>query len=242
MSCCCVPNPAAIESTDEYFSTQARRSKKYFQKRGLRREQKHLVAGIQRHGVNGAEILEIGCGVGGLHLSLLKAGAAKATGFDISRKMIATARQLAAEMGLQERTQYWHGDFTAMHEKAPMADVTVLDKVLCCYENAPELIVRSTAKTRRLYAVSYPRQNAFVKFMFRSAKYFLKLFRQSFHPYYHEPRVLQQWITAAGFEKVYENETMIWLVQVFDRRQDGLTQTTAGEIDEHRRPAATQPR
>jgi magnesium-protoporphyrin O-methyltransferase len=217
MSCCCVPNRAVIESTDEFFNTQARRYKKYFKKKGLRQEQKHLVAGIQRHSMDGAEILEIGCGVGGLHLSLLKAGAAKATGFDISREMIATARQLAAEMELQERTHYWHGDFATLHEKAPMADVTVLDKVLCCYENAAELIVRSTAKTRRIYAVSYPRQNALIKFMFRSAQYFLKLFRQPFHPYYHEPTQIQQWIAQTGFEKVYEKETIVWLVQVFHR-------------------------
>jgi len=151
-------------------------------------------------------------------LSLLKGGAAKAIGFDISEKMIACARKLSAEMGLQERTQYWRGDFVTMQENAPMADVTVLDKVVCCYENASELIARSTAKTRRIYAVSYPRQSAFVSFVFRNAKYFLKLFGQSFHPYYHEPKQVQHWIVENGFEKVYEKETMIWLVQVFHRK------------------------
>jgi magnesium-protoporphyrin O-methyltransferase len=115
-----------------------------------------------------------------------------------------------------------------MDESAPAADVTILDKVICCYENAAELITRSTAKTRRIYAVSYPRQNAFVKFMFRNAKYFLKLFRQSFHPYYHEPKHIQNWIAATGFEKVYEKETLVWRVQVFNRGRDGQTRTTTG--------------
>lgn len=218
MSCCCVPNGAAAAGTNEFFNTQAGRYKKYFQKKGLHKEQKFLVDGIRHRGINEAEILEIGCGVGGLHLSLLKAGAAKATGFDISEKMIVTARTLATEMSLQERTQYWHGDFVAMHEKAPSGDVTVLDKVICCYENAPELIALSMAKTRRIYAVSYPRQNVLVKFMFRSAKYFLKLFGQSFHPFYHEPKQIQHWIVENGFEKVYEKTTTIWLIQVFQRR------------------------
>jgi magnesium-protoporphyrin O-methyltransferase len=218
MSCCCAPNLGAVEGTNEFFNSQASRYKKYFRKKGLHKEQKYLVDGIRRSGIAGAEILEIGCGVGGLHLSLLKAGAAKATGFDISEKMIATARQLATEMSLQDRAQYWRGDFVAMHESAPMAEVTVLDKVICCYENARELISRSTAKTRRLYAVSYPRENFFVKIMFRSAKYFLKLFGQSFHPHYHEPRQVQDLIVQNGFEKVYEHETLVWLVQVFGRR------------------------
>jgi len=217
MSCCCMPDRAAVEGTNEFFNTQARRLEKQFKKKGLRKEQKYLAEAIRHSGIDDAEILEIGCGVGGLHLSLLKDGAAKATGFDISEKMIATARKLANEMGLQERTQYWRGDFVAMHENAPMVDVAVLDKVICCYENAPELIARSTAKTRRVYAVCYPRENFFVRLMFRNAKYLLKLFRQTFHPYYHEPQRVQQWIAATGFEKVYEKETMVWLVQVFRR-------------------------
>lgn len=219
MSCCCVPNGAAAEGTNEFFNTQARRLEKQFKKKGLRKEQKYLAEGIRHRGMNEAEILEIGCGVGGLHLSLLKDGAAKATGFDISEKMIATARKLAAEMELQNRTQYQQGDFVTMHERAPQVDVTVLDKVICCYENAPELIALSTAKTRRVYAVCYPRENGLVRLMFRNAKYLLKLFRQTFHPYYHEPRQVQQWIGEAGFEKVYERETVVWLIQVFHRKQ-----------------------
>jgi 2-polyprenyl-3-methyl-5-hydroxy-6-metoxy-1,4-benzoquinol methylase len=217
MNCC------TLEGTNKFFNTQARRSEKYFKKKGLRKEQRHLAEGIRQSGMREAEILEIGCGVGGLHLSLLKESAAKATGFDISEKMIATARRLSAEMGLQDRTQYRHGDFVAMHENAPAADVTILDKVICCYENAPELIAHSTAKTRRIYAVSYPRQNPFVRLVFKSAEFFLKLFRQAFHPYYHEPERIQQWITKAGFEKVYENETVIWLIQIFERKRNGKT-------------------
>jgi len=211
MNCCC------LEATNKFFNTQARRSEKYFKKKGLRKEQRHLADGIRQSGMQEAEILEIGCGVGGLHLSLLKESATKATGFDISEKMIATARQLSAEMGLQDRTHYRHGDFVTMHENAPAADVTILDKVICCYENAPELIAHSTAKTRRIYAVSYPRQNPIVKLVFRSTKFVLKFFRQAFHPYYHEPKQIQKWITEAGFAKVYEKETMVWLVQVFRR-------------------------
>ncbi|MCG3121362.1 MAG: hypothetical protein ALAOOOJD_04427 [bacterium] len=218
MSCCCVPTGAAAAGTNEFFNTQARRYKKYFQKKGLHKEQKLLVDGIRRSGMQDAEILEIGCGVGGLHLSLLKAGAAKATGFDISEQMIATAQALATAMGLQERTQYWHGDFVALHEKAPNVEVTVLDKVICCYPDALELISRSTAKTRRLYAVSYPRPSVFVRWGFRSLKVLLKLLRETFHPYYHEPQQIQRWIVENGFAKVYEKTTTIWLIQVFQRK------------------------
>jgi len=212
MNCCCV------DATGKFFDKQARRMEKYFRRKGLRKEQQHLIEGLRQSGVEKASILEIGCGVGALHLSLLNAGATKATGIDMSEKMIDTARQLSEEMQLNERASYFRGDFVAMHEAAPAADVAILDKVICCYENVHELIALSTAKAKRLYAVSYPRQHWLVKSVFHSAAAAAKLFRWKFHPYYHEPALIQNTIAASGFEKNYERQTLMWVIQVFQRR------------------------
>jgi magnesium-protoporphyrin O-methyltransferase len=165
-----------------------------------------------------ASILEIGCGVGGLHLSLLQAGAERAAGFDISEKMIHAARKLSSEMGLSERTQYWQGDFIEMREQTPAADITILDKVICCYENFEELIARSAAKTKRVYAVSYPRESYVARFVFCAGAFLFRLMRRSFHPYYHAPRRIQAAIEQQGFDKIFERRTTIWAVQVFQRR------------------------
>ncbi len=214
MNCC------ANNGTDKFFSKYARQYEKYFRKKGLRPEQKHLVAGIRAQGVSNADLLEIGCGTGGLHLSLLQEGASAAIGFDISERMIASAQKLAAEMGLQERTQYRQGDFVALYETAASAEITILDKVLCCYENVRELIASSTAKARRVYAVSYPRESAWVRRFFQTGIFFYKLFRSSFRPYYHSPQEIMRHITAAGFELAYERRTFIWAVQIFQRKRD----------------------
>lgn len=212
MNCCCV------DATGKFFDKQASRMEKSFRKRGLRKEQKYLVDGIQQNSVQNVSILEIGCGVGALHLSLLKAGAMQATGIDMSEKMLAAARKLSDEMDLAQHTHYVFGDFVAMHEAAPVSDLTILDKVICCYENVHELIALSTSKAKRLYAVSYPRQNWIAKSIFRFAAVAAKLFRWKFHPYYHEPVLIQNAIAASGFEKKYERQTLMWVVQVFQRR------------------------
>jgi magnesium-protoporphyrin O-methyltransferase len=212
MNCCCV------DATAEFFDKQARRSEKYFRKKGLRKEQEYLVEGIRQNGVENAAILEIGCGVGAVHLSLLEAGAGKATGIDMSERMIAAARRLSEEKQVAQHASYVRGDFVAMHGATQVADVTILDKVLCCYENVHELIAYSTAKTRQLYAVSYPRQHWLAKRMFRSVVALAKLFRWKFHPYYHEPAIIQNAIASKGFEKSYERQTLIWVIQVFKRR------------------------
>lgn len=210
---CCTTN-----GTDKFFSKYARQYEKYFRKKGLRPEQKHLADGIRAQGMSNADLLEIGCGTGGLHLSLLQAGASTATGFDISERMIASAQKLAAEMGLQARTQYRQGDFVALHESAASAEIAILDKVLCCYENVRELIAVSTAKAQRVYAVSYPRESKWVRRFFQAGIFFCKLFRSSFHPHYHAPQEIVRLITAAGFELAYERRTFIWAVQIFQRK------------------------
>ncbi len=213
MNCC------TLEGTNKFFNTQAGSMIKRFKKRGLRTEQKMLVEGLQQNRLAQDEILEIGCGVGALHLTLLKQGAAKAIGIDISSKMIATAQQLATEMNLRNRTHYQQGDFVALHEHLPAADIAILDKVVCCYTDAQALIARSAAKTRRLYAVSFPRQSPFVRMIFRLTASFLKLLRTSFHPYYHSPAQIEKWIAEQGFEKKYHANTFIWAVQVYDRKK-----------------------
>lgn len=214
MNCC------AVSGTDKFFSKYARQYEKYFRQKGLRPEQRHLVAGIRALGFANADLLEIGCGIGGLHLSLLKEGASRAFGFDISERMIAGARQLAREMGLEARTEYRHGDFVMTHTTAPEAEIAMLDKVLCCYENVRELIAASTTKARRVYAVSYPRESTWVRRFFRTGIFFCKLFRVSFHPHYHSPKEIVRLINAAGFELAYERHTFIWAVQVFQRKRD----------------------
>jgi len=211
MSCC-------VDATEKFFDKQARRMEKYFRKKGLRKEQQYLVDGIRQNGVENVSILEVGCGVGALHLSLLKVGARQATGIDMSEKMISTARELSVEMDLAQRTHYVRGDFVALHDTAPISDVTILDKVICCYENVQELIALSTSKAKHLYAVSYPRQHWLARYVFHFAMAAAKLFRWKFHPYYHEPALIQNAIAASGFEKNYERKTLIWVIQVFQRR------------------------
>lgn len=212
MNCC------AANGTNKFFNKYASQYEKYFRKKGLHKEQKYLAEGIRTCGLADAELLEIGCGVGGLHLSLLKEGAARATGFDISERMIATAERLSREMGLANRTHYWHGDFVELHENAPHVDVTMLDKVLCCYEDLQELLSRSLAKTRHVYAVSYPRDRLWARLFLKAGIICCKIFRISFHPYYHSPREVVQQITGAGFEISYERHTVMWAVQVFKRK------------------------
>ena len=41
--------------------------------------------------------------------------------------------------------------------------------------------------------------------------------RSPFRIYVHDPRRIEGWIAATGFKKRYENQTAIWLTQVYVR-------------------------
>ncbi|HLQ24273.1 MAG TPA: methyltransferase domain-containing protein [Acidiferrobacterales bacterium] len=213
MSCC----SAQTHDTGRFFSWFARRYRKRYQRKGLEKSQKQLVAGLQEAGITGCALLEIGCGVGYLHQSLLKSGAAYAVGIDLSDKMIAEARALAGDNGLSDRTDYRIGDFMDIAGDLPAADVTILDKVVCCYPDAQGLTQRSLSKTRRIYALTYPRANAVNRVGAAVIAFLMWLLRNQVRNYIHDPGKIEAWITASGFRKRYEQQTPIWLTQVYVR-------------------------
>lgn len=213
MSCCCPQNLA----TGKFFSRFARRYRRRYLKKGLEKTQKQLVEGVEHAGVAGATLLEIGCGVGYLHQFLLKKGAAQAVGIDLSSKMIEEARSLAEAQGLTERTAYRHGDFVDLAGSLEAADVTLLDKVVCCYADAETLVKKSTALTRRVYALTYPRDRRITRWGSRLMAAVFWLLRSPFRNYVHDPRKVERWIVNVGFRKQYENHNFLWLTQVYIR-------------------------
>ena len=162
-------------------------------------------------------MLEIGSGVGYLHQTLLQQGATSATGVDLSPKMIAEAVAAAKEKSLDDRTSYIQDDFVNVSESINNADVTILDKVVCCYPDADALVHKSLAHTNRVYALTYPRDRWFIRFGSRLMAGVFWLLRVDFRNYVHSPALLERWITDEGFTKQYENLTKTWQTQVYVR-------------------------
>lgn len=211
---CCAPS---AKEAGRFFSWFARRSRRHYQKRGLGKTQRQLLDGIRAQGVAGASVLDVGCGVGFLHQELLIQGAARSTGVDLSESMIAEARTLARERALEARTDYRLGDFMDIAEALPQADVTVLDKVVCCYPDAEGLISGSIEKTARVYALTYPRPHLVNRILTAVEATALWLIRCNFRPYVHDPVDIERWILERGFRKQFEDSTFIWITQVYAR-------------------------
>lgn len=211
MSCCCPHS----NSANRFFSFFAGRYRRRFEKKGFEPSQQQLLEGLQQVGYRDMKILEIGSGVGHLHQTLLEQGASSAVGIDLASKMISEARKWADERSLTDRTAYIEGDFMEIADTVKEADVTVLDKVVCCYPDSEGLVFASLAKTNRVYALTYPRNRWYVRAVMAATAGVMKIMRSDFRSYVHDPELIEKWITGSGFDKIYQNNNLVWLTQVY---------------------------
>lgn len=212
MDCC------RAQGTNKFFSRWSRTYYKRFRKRGLEKVQKYLVEGITKQQIASKTILEIGCGVGSLHLNLLQQRAAASVGIDLAEGMIEKAKQLAHELGFESNVHYYIGDFVTMNGEIPVSDITILDKVVCCYEDVSTLVEKSLKKTKEIYALSFPRNNLLIKSIFKAQIIISELFRFSFRPYWHDWEDICEQIQSHGFDETYRNKTIIWAIRVYQKR------------------------
>lgn len=216
MSCHCVVSDCIL-GTDRFFTKFSKKYLKRYRRRGLAKEQKYLIEGITMTDIAGKSILDIGCGIGGIHLEMLKHGASMAVGVEISQGMIEAAKQLSKEMGFDSKTRHLHGDFLEMDENIPRADITILDKVICCYENVDELITKSAQKTQSIYGLSFPRPHWMIKFIFNLPILAGKILRWKFRPYWHDWIAVLAMIQKLGFTQRYNRNTFLWSVYIFEK-------------------------
>jgi magnesium-protoporphyrin O-methyltransferase len=212
MNCCASSN----RDTGRLFSRLAGLYRWRYRLTGLERTQRQVLDGVCRS-IEGATILEVGCGSGELQRTLLRAGAARAVGVDLSGGLLAVARAEAEAAGLAGRTDYREGDFTGMADALPDSDLVILDKVVCCYPDWENLIDRSAAKTRRLLALTYPRDRALTRLGVRAMGWGLHRFGCCYQPYLHDPDAIAARLQHNGLRRVYMARTTTWLTEVYAR-------------------------
>ncbi|MBI2428394.1 MAG: class I SAM-dependent methyltransferase [Ignavibacteriales bacterium] len=216
MSNCC-SHPSAAESTGKFFSKRSKSYARGFRKGKLEKVQQYLIDEIIKEPMEGKTLLDIGSGVGKLHLTLLQHGAASAVGIDMSEEMLNHAKAFAQKFGLDRKVSYKQGDFMSISEPIDSADITMLDKVICCYENLDGLITASANRTKFLYALTFPSNNFLTKTIFKTEILVSKVFRSGFRPYWHDWNRVTNLLTHLGFEPKYSRSTLLWQAMVFTR-------------------------
>ncbi len=182
---------------------------------------RELIAALRREGVDGARVLDIGAGVGAVHISLLEAGAARAVDVDASHEYLATARLEAERRGLQGRVEYRYGDVVELAGELPVAEIVTLDSVICCYPYLEPLLAAAARSRPRLVGITYPRDVWWMRAFMRLFNLQQAVRRSPARYVVHRHAQVERWATAAGYASIHEGGTRNWRVVVYRRSLAG---------------------
>jgi magnesium-protoporphyrin O-methyltransferase len=176
-----------------------------------------LIDALRADGIAGAAVLDIGGGVGMVHLELLEAGAASAVDVDASTAYLAAAKGEAERRGLADRVEYRYGDVVELAASLRGADVVALDRVICCYPDLQGLLGAAVATRPRLIGLVHPTDAAWIRASTALFNAFGRLLRRHHSFYVHRRSEIDRCLRAAGFTERHRGGGRFWKVTVYGR-------------------------
>ncbi len=212
MSSCC-------QTTNNFFDDRhAQRDLRRYNSKGPGKTTKVILSHVGNSGLTLESHLDIGSGIGVISLELLKTVIRSATLVDISSAYLETARSRAQSRGFSEQVKFIQGDAVEEAYQLGEADLVTLDRVLCCYPNFERLVEVSTAKARKSYIASYPRNLWYVRLAIRFDNWRRKRKGVPFRAFVHRPHHIDAMVASAGFERVDLKRTLFWEIAFYRRR------------------------
>lgn len=208
MASCCDPR-----GCDRFFSARfARRVARRYRKRGLGRTERRIVEFLESAGLEGASVLEVGGGVGELHVELLKRGAGRAVNLELSPAYDEEAERLLADTALQDRVERRLHDIAVDPDAVAAVDVVVLHRVVCCYPDYERLLGAAGSHAGRALVFSYPRRNAISRAIIAAQNLGFRLARQEFRVFAHPPAAMLGVLREQGLEARFAESGFAWHV------------------------------
>lgn len=183
-----------------------------------------LLRALAETGIVGRTVLDVGCGVGDLAIETVRAGAARAAGFDLSGESIERAERLAADRGAADRTSFVVGDGATA--RLPASDVVVLNRVVCCYRDIDGLLSNTLAAAGSVYAYTTPPSRGAAGVVARALAAISNAWYRvrdakfgGFRVFVHDVDRIDERVRAAGFRPVRrELRRFAWELAVYERR------------------------
>ena len=196
MTPCCEPDGDGYR--DVFTARRSNRAAARFRSHGLDRNARRIVDFLDDFGIDGASVLEVGGGVGQLHLELLRRGAARATSVELVDTYDADAAELAGELGLSHRVTRLRADIATDPDAVDRHDVVVMHRVVCCYPDADRLLSVAAAHAARVLVFSYPPRNLGSRGILATKNLVRRIRRKSFRVFVHDPDSMTEVARDAG--------------------------------------------
>jgi SAM-dependent methyltransferase len=210
---------AGIE--DQFDRGEARKKLRHFRRRGPDKTTRLLIEGLRAalstSNTHDATLLDIGAGVGAIHHELLNGRVSRCVHVDASTAQLAAAKEETERRGHSARVEFMLGDFVALADTVPSADIVTLDRVICCFDDMHALVQRSARKAGRFYGAVYPRQVGWMRIGIAAINLLQQLKRSTFRVFLHDPAAIDAELRAAGLERTSRRRTLGWEVVVYAR-------------------------
>ncbi len=198
----------------------AERDLRRYRHRGADVTTRLMLTELRRWPLEGWQLLDVGGGIGIISAELADTGVVSATVVEASSSYLEVARREVGTRYGPRPTQFILGDFAAIADTLPDADVVTLDRVVCCYPDVDALLRGATTRARRLLAFSYPRDRWYVRTMFALGNFWLRLTRKKFRAFVHPPDRMRAILEAAGLVRATRRETLVWTLDLYRRGRD----------------------
>ena len=180
-----------------------------------------LIETVRAEGIEGARLLDVGAGVGAVHLSLLESGAVSAVDVDASRDFLAVARAEAQRRGLADRVDYRYGDVVELAPDLPLVDIVTLDSVICCYPYLAPMLEAAVRTRPRVVGITYARDTWWMRLYMRAYNMVEAMRRRPDRYYIHRHAEVNRLMSTSGYRNVHEGGTRPWRVVLYRAHGSG---------------------
>jgi magnesium-protoporphyrin O-methyltransferase len=205
--------------TDHTFGEDDARSDiRNYRRRGPAGQTREILNAVRSLGLRGATLLDIGGGVGAIHHELLDDTASNATHVDASAAYLKEAEVESSRRGHADRVKFIHADFTDVASELPPVDIVTLDRVVCCYPDFRGLLTAAASRSRRVLAMTYPRETWYLRAGLKLMNFLQSLRRDPFRVFLHPVAEMDALLKNVGMQRVSIKRLFVWEVALYTRQ------------------------
>jgi 2-polyprenyl-3-methyl-5-hydroxy-6-metoxy-1,4-benzoquinol methylase len=176
-----------------------------------------LLSSLRGSASKTSTLLDVGGGIGAASFELLAAGIDSATLVDASPSYLQMAGVEAQRRKVEARLNLVLGDFAKVVDRLNVADIVVLDRVVCCYPDYVALLETAVARCRSLLALSYPRDTWYGRAMVWVENLLRRVKGDEFRAFVHPAAGLEAIVQEAGFRRLSRRSTWVWRADVYTK-------------------------
>ena len=203
----------------QFGGKRAEQDLRRYRRRGADLTTRLLLEELQRQPLEGRRLLDVGGGIGVISAELADTGVASVTMVEASPAYLEVARREVGSRYGSRLTQFILGDFAAVADTVPKADVVTLDRVVCCYPDGETLLRKAAERTLHLLAFTYPRDRWHVRMMIALENFWRRLTANKFRAFVHLPPRMEAVLEVAGLVRAMRRETLVWVVELYRREE-----------------------